>query len=90
MKYIITESQHKKIQALRRLDELWGLIQNLYPWMYPCEFKSLHEFLSSIRYEMTDVLSLDWINSGNENEVWEIVKKVFGDKIIEHYEGWCK
>ena len=90
MKYIITEEQNKKLQTLRRLPELWRLIQNLYPWQYPCDFRSLEHFGIALRIEMFETLTLDWINSENIDVVWDVVKKVYGDKIKEHYENQCE
>jgi hypothetical protein len=90
MKYIITEEQNTKLQIIRRLPEIWQLIQNLYPWQYPCDFRSLGHFGIALRIEMFETLTLDWINSENIDVVWDVVKKVYGDKIKEHYEGWCE
>jgi len=90
MKYIITEEQNKRLQIVRRLPEIWQLIQDLYPWQYPCDFRSLGHFAIALRMEMFETLTLDWFNSDNESAVWDIVKKVYGDKIKEHYEGWCE
>jgi hypothetical protein len=90
MKYIITEEQNTKLQIVRRLDEIWELIHNLYPWQYPCDYHSLGHFVIGLRVEMFEVLSLDWFNSDNESVVWDVVTQVYGDKIKEHYEGWCE
>lgn len=90
MKYIITEEQNTKLQIVRRLDEIWEFIHNLYPWQYPCDFHSLGHFTIALRVEMFEVFSLDWFNSDNESVVWDVVTQVYGDKIKEHYEGWCE
>jgi hypothetical protein len=93
MKYIITEEQNTKLPIVRRLAEIWQLIQDSYPWQYPCDYFSFGHFLISLRLEMFEVLPLDWIDSDIENAtavVWDIVAKVYGDKIKEHYESQCK
>ena len=90
MKYIITEEQNIKRKIIRRIDEIWELIQNLYPWIYPCDYQDLKTFTIAIRVEMFEITTLDWFTKENEEYVWEIVQNVYGDKLKEHYEGWCK
>jgi hypothetical protein len=40
--------------------------------------------------EMLDTLTLDWLDSENVDDIWNVVKHVYGDRIREHYEGWCE
>ena len=89
MKYIITESQYHSLEVRRRIDEIKGLIKNLYAYIYPCDFDNFDSFLFSIIYGIKHELSLDWI----EKEHFELVEKVITDflskELYEYYTSKC-
>ena len=81
-------------QIRRRLPKMWEGIHYTYPWQYPCDFHSLGHFSIALRaelfesYEIIDSLDLDLFNS-DESYIWNMIVKAYGNKIKEHYEGWC-
>jgi hypothetical protein len=90
MKILITEEQNLRLSIVRRLDELWDLIRDVYPWHYPCDYNNFHYFLIALRAEMFLSAILPWLKTEDEGYLWDIIVKKYGDKIKEHYEGWCK
>jgi hypothetical protein len=89
MKYIITESQKDRIHVLRRLDELKGLIKNLYPYAYPCDFDSLESYMVAIKIEMFQTLTLDWFEDINNDVIWDIVTDAFRNDMVKNYIKKC-
>lgn len=90
MKYIITESQADRIKVLRRLDDLKGLIPNLFPYQYPCDYDSLQQYMMAMKIEMFEVLTLDWFEEVNNDVIWDIVSDIFRTDMVENYLYNCK
>jgi len=89
MKYIITEEQHTRVQIVRRLDKIWELIQNSHSYIYPCDFRSLGHFLIGLKFEL-HLWDVNWFTAKNEDEAWDMIMKIHGEKIIDNYNEKCK
>ena len=89
MKYIITETQHDRLKVMRRLPELKGLIKNLYPFQYPCDFDSLTTYMMAMKVEMFEVLTLDWFEYVDNDVIWDMVTDLFRDEMVENYMSQC-
>jgi hypothetical protein len=85
MKFIITEEQNIRLQILRRLDEIWGIIRNSYPFVYPCDYHGLGHFAIALKAEFSYIDSEGFFRE-NENEIWDIVSKIYAKKIKERYD----
>jgi len=85
MKFIITEEQNIRLQILRRLDEIWGIIRNSYPFVYPCDYHGLGHFAIALKAEFSYIDSEGFFRE-NANEICDIVSKIYAKKIKERYD----
>jgi len=85
MKFIITEEQNIRLQILRRLDEIWGIIRNSYPFIYPCDYHGLGHFAIALKAEFSYIDSEGFFRD-NANEIWDVVSKIYAKKIKERYD----
>jgi hypothetical protein len=85
MKFVITEEQNTRLQILRRLDEIWGIIRNSYPFVYPCDYHGLGHFAIALKAEFSYIDSEGFFRE-NANEIWDVVSKIFANKIKERYD----
>ena len=90
MKYIITEDQRTRLMVKRRLREIKNLIRNLYPFLYPCDYDSLQQYMMAIRIEMFETLILDWFENVDNDVIWDVVTEIYRDEIVENYMYNCK
>lgn len=79
-----------KLFVRRRLPELKSLIDNLYPFQYPCDYNSLQQYMMAMKIEMFEVQILDWFLEIDNNVIWDVVTDVFRDEIVENYMYNCK
>lgn len=89
MKYIITESQSDRLKVMRRLPELKGLIKNLFPFQYPCDYDSLNTYMMAMKIEMFETLTLDWFEYVDNDVIWDVVTDVYRDYMIDNYMNNC-
>jgi hypothetical protein len=89
MKYIITENQRDRLIIKRRLPELKGLIPNLYPFYYPCDFDSLQSYMMAMKIEMFETLPLDWFEGVDKDVIWDMVTDVYRDGMVNNYIHNC-
>ena len=89
MKYIITESQSDRLKVMRRLPELKGLIKNLFPFRYPCDYDSLNTYMMAMKIEMFETLTLDWFEYVDNDVIWDVVTDVYRDYMIDNYMNNC-
>jgi len=89
MKYIITETQRDRLMVRRRLPELKSLIPNLYPFYYPCDFDSLSSYMMAMKYQMFEVLTLDWFEGVDKDVIWDMVTDLYNDYMVDNYISNC-
>ncbi len=99
MKYIITESQHKVLQRLRRLQELRDIIEYQTQIQDPCNFDDGDEYASFCISEglcffykdegCTDEYEMDYDIFDNEperEEVESLMYKEYYDELVSMWE----
>ena len=84
MKFIITEEQNLRLKILRRLDVIWEAIRNSYPFVYPCDYHGLGHFAAALKSEF--FIYADEYYEEDEDELWDIISKIFGKKIKVRYD----
>ena len=89
MRYILTESQYAELRVRRRIEQVKGLIKDLYAYSYPCDYDDFDSFLFSIIYGIKHELSLDWFDEDIEEFVEELIRKVMRKEILEYYMSKC-
>ena len=89
MKYIITETQAKDLFFRRRGNEVADLFRNQYAYSYPCDYDDLEYFLFSLRTDMFDTLTLDWMINMEEDVLWDLIMESYGEEIINWYYDSC-
>lgn len=89
MKYIITENQAKELFFKRRGNEIGDLFRNQYAYSYPCDYDDLEHFLYSLRTDMFETLTLDWMKEMDEDVLWGMLMQMYGDEIINWYNESC-
>ena len=66
-KYNITEDQKDRLTVKRRLPEIKGLIRDLYPFIYPCDYDSLVQYMMAMKIEMFD----KYLQENHSNKIKE-------------------
>ena len=89
MKYIITEDQAAKIFFRRRGVDIADLFRNQYAYSYPCDYEDLDHFLFSLKTDMFEILTLDWMKGYDENFLWDMIMQMYGNEIIDWYNESC-
>ena len=89
MKYIIKENQAKELFFKRRGNEIGDLFRNQYAYSYPCDYDDLEHFLYSLRTDMFETLTLDWMKEMDEDVLWGMLMQMYGDEIINWYNESC-
>ena len=89
MRYIITESQYHSLQVRRRMKEIKDLIENLYPYQYPCDYEDFDSFLFSLVYGIKHELSLDWIDNDKFQYIEKLIRGFLKDELLEYYNSMC-
>ena len=89
MKYIITETQRDRLMVRRRLPELKDLIPNLYPFYYPCDYKSLQQYMMAMKVEMFEITVLDWFEGVDKDVIWDMVTDVYREYMVDNYINNC-
>ena len=89
MKIIITEDQYHQLKVRRRLDQLWGLIVETYPYRYPCDYERFN-YLFGVAHEIGDVImDTEYMDDVTIPVAKEMVKTVFADRLMRHWMDAC-
>lgn len=89
MKILITESQYNNLFVKRRMEEVWNLVMNSYPYMYPCDFDK-EDFILAI---CDDIYWVVWFEDWDESladTVREFIMTHYNKRLLDIWDHECK
>lgn len=86
-----------RLKVKRRSDYFEGIIQTRFEYKYPCRNRTLEVFLENLASDVIVWLSLAddmkylplLRTPEDQNEFWDVIMDLFGEKIINHYHYMC-
>lgn len=89
MKYIITEEQNTFLSYRRRMKSVHSTIRELVSYVYPCGYKSYDRFLVGLREDFFLYMNANWLDSKDEDKLWDLIMLNMGDELKSHYKEEC-
>jgi hypothetical protein len=89
MKCII-ENNEDILKVRRRLPELKNLIQNLFSYLYPCDYDSLLQYMMAIKIDLLETTILVGLEDVDSDLIWDVITELYSDVIVENYIYNCK